>query len=83
MGELVKMVEFPVFVSSRDSGEMKKYQDIEFRTALERFASLVLLDFAHELMAATSPEIMYEMVAKAVSEAQERIGWFARLRKRF
>ena len=32
---------------------------------------------------ATSPEIMYEIVAKAVSEAQERMGWFARLRKRF
>ena len=37
MGELVKMVEFPVFVSSRDSGEMKKYQDIEkMEHALER-----------------------------------------------
>ena len=43
----------------------------------------MLLDFTHELMAATSPEIMYEIVAKAVSEAQERMGWFARLRKRF
>ena len=46
-------------------------------------SELVLLDFTHELMAATRPEIMYEMVAKAVSEAQERMGWFARLRKRF
>ena len=35
MGERVKMVESPVFVSSRDSGEMKKYQDIE-KTSRDR-----------------------------------------------
>ena len=81
------MVEFPVFVSSRDSGEMKRYRDLQqMQHALERIdvenGEYVVWDRMGRLVSLLVRQgpgwLELRTEAQAVSEFQEALRRFAR-----